>query len=543
VREARAAMSGRAGGGRRGRAGLVFLVLLGAGSTAFASIEPVAYGSATAIVGGTRSAVRPGAERAGVTTKIAWRSCGVRLECGRVRVPLDWAHPGRGTIALPVIRHLASQPGRRIGTLFVNAGGATGSVAAVRAEGDTLDALGGGRFDVVGWALRGTAGSRVVRCFDDARRRAAFWGGRPIPTTASQGRAYLPKTVAFPRGCQHHSGDLLAHVSTTDDARDLDRLRRLVGDRALTYRAVSYGTFLGQTYANLFPGRVRAMALDGLVDPRTVVRGAEARFADTVVAMDPGLDRFEARCQAAGPARCALAGQGPVAARVARLLRRLRLAPIPAPDAAPPGALQYSDVLTALFVTLTNPSAWPQLAIDLDQAAGGDGSALATQARAVLAGVRSAAGEPSAAITCTDSPARQGAGAWQGVIGRLTKVSAIGGPFVGWANWAPCASWPARSADRYTGPWDAATSNPVLVIGTRFDPATPFANARRVARLLPRAVLLTHDGYGHTSEADPSACIQRTTRAYLVRLVAPPRGTICPSDRQPFDPDFGTSPP
>ena len=158
----------------------------------------------------------------------------------------------------------------------------------------------------------------------------------------------------------------------------------------------------------------------------------------------------------------------------------------------------------------------------------------------MLTGVRSAAGDPTSAITCADSPAREGAQVWPRVIDRLTRVSSIGGPFVGWASWAPCASWPATSADRYTGPWDAATENPILVIGTRFDPATPYANARRVARLLPNAVLLTHDGFGHTSEADPSSCVQRLTSAYLVDLVAPPRGTVCPSDRQPFDAGFGT---
>ena len=518
-------------------------------SEAVASVRPLVLGMCVLalIVAAADTAVAAGSAppgvsgRSGVTSRIAWKGCGAQLQCARVRVPLDWSRPRGATISLPVIRHLASRRGRRIGSLFVNAGGATGSVDAVRADGAGLDALGGGRFDVVGWALRGTGGSRVVRCFDDQRSRVRFWGGRPIPTTRSEGLRYLPKSVAYARRCGDRSGGLLAHVSTTDDARDLDHLRRLVGDRRLTYRAVSYGTFLGQTYANLFPRRVRAMALDGLVDPRIVMQGAEARFADTVVAMDQGLARFASRCQVAGPARCALAGAGPVAARVGRLLERLRRAPIPAPAAQPAGALRYGDILTALFVTLTNPAAWPQLATDLDQATDGDGSALATQARAVLGGVRSAAGDSTPAITCTDSPARQGPQAWPQVIRRLTRVSAIGGPFVGWASWAPCASWPARGADRYTGPWDAATPGPILVIGTRFDPATPYANARHVARLLPHAVLLTHDGYGHTSEADPSACVQRATSAYLARLVTPPSGTVCPSDRRPFDPDFGTS--
>lgn len=486
------------------------------------------------------SAHANGSGAPGVTSTIAWTTCGERLECAQVRVPLDWARPGNGTISLPVIRHLASQPTKRIGSLFVNAGGATGSVEAVRAEGDSLDAQSGGRFDIVGWALRGTGGSRVVRCFAGDDERAAFWGGMPIPTTRRQAELTLPRTVGYARRCGRLNGDLLAHLSTTDDARDLDHLRRLVGDWRLTYKAVSYGTFLGQTYANLFPKRVRAMVLDGLVDPRLVMRGAEVRFANTVAGMDQGMEAFAERCEAAGSARCALAGKGPVSMRVAGLLERLRRGPIPAPTAQPPGPLGYGDVLTAAFVSLTNPAAWPGFATALADADAGDGSALATLSRAVLGGVRSGAGDPTAAITCTDSPARQGPDSWPQVIRRLVDASVIGGPFVGWASWAPCASWPAQSVDRYTGPWDASTPGPILVIGTRFDPATPYANARNVAGLLPKAVLLTHDGYGHTSEADPSTCVQQVIRAYLVDLATPPPGTVCPSDREPFDAAFGT---
>jgi pimeloyl-ACP methyl ester carboxylesterase len=476
----------------------------------------------------------------GRTARIAWKPCGKRLQCGQVRVPLDWADPGGPDISVAVIRHLASRPTRRIGSLFVNGGGAAGSVELVRTDGARLDALGRGRFDVVGWALRGTTGSTpMVRCFANQRSRARLWAGLSLPATRAQGLAYLSRTIAYARRCETLSGRLLAHVSTADDARDLDVLRRLVGDRQLTYWAVSYGTFLGETYANIYPGRVRAMVLDGIVDPRIVIEGAATRFANTVSAMDQGLHRFESTCQRTGPARCALARNGPVAARVARLLERLQRASIPAPAAKPRGPLSYGDVLVVLFATLTNPAAWPTLARDLDQGDNGDGSALATQARAVLAAIRSAAGDTANAITCTDSPALEGPRAWPRVIARLTRDSRIGGPVVGWGNWAPCAAWRARSAERYTGPWNRATENPILVVGTTFDPATPYANARRVAQLLGNAFLLTHDGYGHTSEADPSACVVRATSAYLVRLITPPKGAVCRSDRQPFDPDFG----
>jgi pimeloyl-ACP methyl ester carboxylesterase len=195
--------------------------------------------------------------------------------------------------------------------------------------------------------------------------------------------------------------------------------------------------------------------------------------------------------------------------------------------------------MAALFSQLGHPDAWPQLAQELDQAADGDGSSLATEARRAYRIFRSSPnGDGFSALWCADSPARQGSGAWPRIINRLTGVSATRGPFLGWYAWAPCASWPTRSAERYTGPWNASTKNPILVMGLEFDPNTPFANARRVARRLGNAHLLMQQGYGHGTDADPSACAVQAIGAYLVNLAAPAR-PVCPSDRLPFDPDFG----
>ncbi len=476
--------------------------------------------------------------------RIAWRPCGKRLQCARVRVPLDWAHPGGRKISLAVIRHLASRPGRRIGSLFFNPGGpGVSGVDAVRANGAALDALGEGRFDVDSWDPRGTGASTRVRCFSNATSQARFWGvDWSVPTNRAQSLRYVSKTVAFARRCGELSGSLLAHISTADTARDLDYLRRLVGDRQLTYLGWSYGTFLGQTYANMFPPRVRAMALDGVVDPVAFTTSVAASITSNIGDTDLVFAKLLSLCQRAGPARCALAGHGPVAARVNRLLARVRGAPIPTPSATPP-RLTYGDLLLDLYAALGNPASWPRLAVNLERALRGDGSALETeagQARPVLQSALVSA----AALQCADKPApRVGPSAWPQVIGRLTHVSRTSGPVNGWWLWAPCASWPARSAERYTGPWNVATNTPILVVGTRFDPNTPFANARRVARLLGNAVLLTHNGYGHVSIGDPSACVVRATRNYLVDLITPPKGTVCTSDRQPFDPQFGQPPP
>ena len=475
--------------------------------------------------------------------EIGWKGCGEQLECAKVRVPLDWDKPGGRKIKLAVIRHLASRPDERIGSMFVNPGGPSGSAQYVRESGTELDAAGQGRFDVVGWDIRGAVDSTHVRCFRSEQSLAQFFGAWSIPTPGFDSSGIRDTTAALARRCGEVSGGLLRHISTADTARDLDYLRRLVDDRKLTYVGNSAGTFIGQTYAAMFPRRVRALVLDGLVDPEAFTRGTEAGYANQLAATDRGFDGFLSLCESAGPDRCALAGSGPVAARVDALLADLRRAPIPAPLADPPGELTYGDALSAIIIEMSSgPSTWPDLAAQLEQAARGDGSALATKGRVLTAAFSSQDSAPGLAavgLICADSPARQGPGAWRGVLDRLTEVSSIYGPVITWWRWAPCASWPARSADRYTGPWNAETRNPVLVIGTRFDPNTPYGNARRAARRLGNAVLLTHDGYSHTSPRDPSACVENATSEYLVNLATPPPGTVCPSDRQPFDPEFG----
>ena len=304
--------------------------------------------------------------------RIAWSTCyepAKDLECARVAVPLDWQRPDDGKIHLAVIRHRASRPRQRIGSLFFNWGGpGVAGIPKVRDMAAELDAMGRGRFDVVSWDPRGTGDSDHIVCFDSEQGRKAFWGRDwSIPTTSAESAKYVPKTVEFVKRCTSLSGELLAHISTADTVRDLDYLRQLVGDPQLNYRGISYGTFIGQTYANMFPRRVRAMVLDGVVDPSAFTGGTAESIAKSIADADLVFDKFQSLCQSAGPARCDLAAHGPVAPRVRRLLARLRRAPI--------GKLTYGDALIVLWVRLGAPKQWPELATELDKAANGDGSA------------------------------------------------------------------------------------------------------------------------------------------------------------------------
>ena len=182
---------------------------------------------------------------------------------------------------------------------------------------------------------------------------------RPGPVLTTSGEVDRSGTAG-----RQVSGPLLDNISTEDTARDLNRLRQLVGDRTLTYVGLSYGTMIGQTYENLFPRRVRAMLLDGIVDPVEYTASAERRVANQAGSADGVFFRaFVRQCQQAGPSGCALAGHSEsVARRVAALLARVRRAPIPAPHANPPGVLDYSDLLLSTFTPLRIPADWPKFA-------------------------------------------------------------------------------------------------------------------------------------------------------------------------------------
>jgi pimeloyl-ACP methyl ester carboxylesterase len=486
-----------------------------------------------------------------VGAPISWGACDPPvpdredLQCARIRVPLDWDRPRGRTIRLAVIRHFASKPSERIGTLLINPGGPgdTG-VGLVSGDPDGVDAIGGGRFDVVSWDTRGThASTPRVRCFESRHSEQRFWAGASIPTGTAEARRAVRRGAGLARRCGKVSGWLLPHMSTADTARDMDHLRGLMGEEKLTYVGLSYGSYLGQTYANMFPNRVRAMLLNGIVNAVRYSRSAEARLAMFSDAADEVFGQFLSLCASAGPERCALAGgeRSPVE-RWRRLLARLKRGPIPAPGANGTALsrpqLNEGDLLLSQFPPLRAPTTWPQNAADLDAALRGDASALENAASGFTSPDGWGGASTSAAIQCADAPARQRPRSWPRVFKRLKRAGFLQGRVHFAWEWAPCASWPVRGQDNYRGPWNARTPNPTLLINQRYDPNSGYANAVRAEQYLGNAVLLTHQGYGHVFFQNPSACVDKAMADYLTNLVTPPRGTVCQSDQQPFDPDF-----
>lgn len=467
---------------------------------------------------------------------IVWQECGDHLECADVPVPLDWSQPDGEQITLAVIKYAAANADERIGTIFINPGGPgdTG-VGLVRGGGADIAAWGGGRFDIVSWDPRGTHGSSPVRCFPSDDELADFWEGARIPSNDDEATGYVALMKDLAARCGEAMGPVLDNISTASTVRDLEHLRELVGEEKMTFVGLSYGTVIGQTYANMFPDRVRAMLLDGVVDVVAYTTDAEARTTSNAAPTDAVFDRFLALCDEAGPERCALAGHGQTAAeRVAGLFDSARDAPIATAD----GELRYSDLLASSFAPLRAPDMWAQYAESLNAAVQGDISALVEGAAAWRLPSSWAEITKSNAISCLDAPASISIDEWPTVMADIGGSSEMSGAIQGWWLWSPCAAdWPGSSDAAYRGPWDAVTEVPILLINSRYDPNTGYANAVEAEKLLGNAVLLTLDGYGHVSFTDPSACIDAARTAYLVDLEVPERGSVCTADGRPFFPD------
>ena len=480
--------------------------------------------------------------------QLRWTNCGEGFECATARVPLDYDRPRGATISLALIRLPASQPDRKIGSIFLNPGGPGGSgVDLVRDAGRFLfsDQV-RARFDLVGFDPRGVIRSTPLRCFDTLDEAFATLPPFPFPVTPTEERIWIRADREFARACAQRGGPILDHMATANVARDMDLLRQAVGDKKLTYYGVSYGSYLGATYANLFPDKVRALGVDAVIDPIAWAtgRGDQARTQPTFNRMrsDQGayaiLLEFFRLCDRGGD-NCAFS-QGDPRRRYDRLAKRLLEQPAQLPDGQGGTVpFTYNDLVSVTFSALYSPEVWPQLAEflqELDLLTRPQAAAVALRAIASRLGLQQEdypnilEGFPG--VMCSDSDNPGSVGAWKRAADATDRRSPYFGRLLTWFS-SICQPWPGHDADRYTGPFTKRTSNPILVIGSRFDPITPYQGAVTLARLLPASRLLTLDGWGHVS-LTRSACIDSYVNRYLLTTRVPPRGTVCQPNVVPF---------
>jgi pimeloyl-ACP methyl ester carboxylesterase len=508
-------------------AGTVAIVVgLTAACTGSASVRAQAEkGTLHRLTPGSASPNRPSGTETFPAAAVSWTACRGNAgpsgdDCASLRVPLDYGHPTGKTIEIALDRHAAT--GNRIGSLLINPGGPGASgVDSLDYVVSLLSSSVTERFDIVGFDPRGVDRSAPVHCLSGPQLDR-FLDLDPAPTSEAGFQTLVDASRTFDEGCEAMSGDLLPYMSTETAARDMDEIRQAVGDQKLTYLGFSYGTLLGATYADLFPDGVRAMVLDGAVDPATDPLTANISQS---AAFDKELNSFFADC-AARPS-CVWRPRGDLHAAFDALMARIRAQPLPAGGKR---TLGPGDAYYGVAEALYDRATWPDLAAGLESASRGDGSDLIRlfdeYAERGADGTYGNVIAANNAVSCLDEP-------WPrdlNVIRQVASAAKQRAPEFGVPDLfggVTCSLWPVAATGRPHA-IHAPESPPIVVIGSTGDPATPYAGAQALARELEHGVLITRIGDGHTGYR-ASGCVRSNVDLYLTTLAVPTAGLTCPT--------------
>ncbi|MBF4462856.1 MULTISPECIES: alpha/beta hydrolase [unclassified Rathayibacter] len=456
---------------------------------------------------------------------LVWDDCGDEALCADATVPLDWNDPGGATATIALLRRPATD-GHPLGSLLVNPGGPGASgVDFIRTSvGYAVDSALAARYDIVGFDPRGVGASTAVSCLDSAALDSYLYDITP-GTRGSDAwiQAQTASADAFAAGCEQRSGPLLAQLGTTSAARDLDVVRAALGDQTLSYLGYSYGTFLGATYAGLFPDRVGRLVLDGAIDPA-------ASSSDVVLEQAKGFESalrtYLADCL--GSAGCPFTGSVDSAmADVRALLDRVDVSPIRANDGRELGA---NTLVTAIVYPLYSAEGGKNLSEMLTDVRRGSAD-LAFQYADAYNGRTSDGSYPEntteafLAINCVDYSYDADPVAMRANETALVAAAPTIGRYMAYGD-ILCGRWPVA----FTGtraPITAAGSAPILVVGTTNDPATPYVWAQALAGELEAGHLVTYTGEGHTAYNKSNSCVNDAVDAYLLEGTVPAKDPQC----------------
>lgn len=506
------------------------------------------------------------------TPKLDWFKCYQTAECATVKVPRDYDKPAGAKVELGLLRVKARDPKKRLGSLFVNPGGPGGpaiDIAYYSREIFSPEVT--DRFDIVGMDPRGLGVSDNVKCFPGLRQQEPAMAGYQVsfPYTAAQEKAWIKTSKALGKACSKNA--LAKSMSTTEVVRDMELMRRAVGDKKLSYLGWSYGTYIGQVYANMFPDRFRAVVVDGVIDPVSWAgdkanrsKPLEERLRSSEGAWK-ALREILVRCDKVGGELCSFAPGDPVA-NLALIAQRLKAKPLTEVDDFsgevftftysdlvsnllgmlydPAGYLYITDMLTQLIV-LTEPPA----ALSSAQAAAK--KTAASKLSEVLRQNEDRAGHPTrgfpydnfwdvlASVTCTDSQETTKIADYPRYAVAADKRAPYFGRAWLWSS-SVCAgdAFTGNDENAYLGPFNTKTTSPVLFVGNYYDPATNYADAVSSAKRLPNSGLLRSDSWGHTAYGT-SECVTDSVDSYLTTGKLPKTlGKVCKGDLQPYEGEF-----
>lgn len=442
-----------------------------------------------------------------------------------MKVPLDWSNPDNGkTVSITVLRVRSQSQHDRIGSLVVNPGGpgGSGTEAALDLAVSELPQAILDRFDIVGFDPRGVALSDPIKCIP-AKQKDAELNLPPDPTTDAQWQANIAESKKVADECYSVYGKDLTFFSTAETVRDMEALRAKLGDSKLTYLGYSYGTLLGAEYASAYPDKVRALVLDGAVDPTIdSVQQDQTQAAGFQLAFS----HFATNCQKKGSS-CGLGGNPQ--AFVQNLMKSSDAKPIPSGSSKDKRVVQAGAVLLAVISALYDESQWDQLETALVDASKGNGSGILAlddqynerQPDGSYSNIQDA----NSAIGCADETDRPS----------LAEAKQLQPQ---WRASNPLFGGSAASSLAFCSFWKAPPDKPikvtnnhaptVLVIGTTGDPATPISGARHLAALLGSGDLLVWQGDGHTAYPK-TTCVTNDVDTYLIDVKAPTPDSTCPA--------------
>jgi pimeloyl-ACP methyl ester carboxylesterase len=457
-----------------------------------------------------------------IVNPIEWKPCdgsaNTEVECGNIEVPFDYADPDQGSFVLFVKKHNAASPADRIGSMLVNPGGPGfgGSSLADDAQyyfsQDLID-----HFDIIAWDPRGTGESTPsVDCVDTFDE---YFGLDSPPETPDEKQELIDASQAFNDKCAENSGTILPYISTQASAQDINSLRLALGEEKVSYFGFSYGSELGTTWATMFPETVRAIVVDGAVDPNA---SSTEEGMNQAKGFEGQLSTFLKQCSA--KTTCEFHNGGNAEAAFDTLVLDIDAEPLEVSKERTP--VTQGVLFTAVAQAMYSDYYWPQLSEALSAAQKGDGSGILQLYDDYYQrkgdGTYGNELEAFLAISCLDDP---GASSVEDVDSHIedfiTAAPRLGGNF---AYGYSCALWPVKQAAKVTITGKGA--GPIVVVGTTGDAATPLDSTRKMAQSLEKGILIVVDANQHTGYG-ANNCVVKAVDDYLIELTIPTNETTC----------------
>ncbi|MBJ7394298.1 MAG: alpha/beta fold hydrolase [Candidatus Nanopelagicales bacterium] len=463
--------------------------------------------------------------------ELVWKDCkdDKKFQCAEIYVPIDYQNPGDASLTLALKKLSAKQSANKVGSLLINPGGPGGSGTDYVTYAE--DAFGKrlmDSFDIVGFDPRGVAQSTPLDCLTDQEvdEFIAFDG---TPDNEQELKASLEISINLANSCESIANNLIAHVGTQEAARDMDIIRELVGDEKLNFLGASYGTYLGGMYAEIFPDKVGRLVLDGAVDPS--LSGEEQSF-DQAVGLDTALKRFVEDCPQYDDCPLTKRGDGGVQ-EIREFLDSLDAKPLKTED--PDRLLTQAMGVYAVAGFLYSDEWWSYMRQSLATAFKGDGTDLLSindlfNERNDDGTYATNATEAIYAINCFDEPSTSTEEQVREYAKTWIKDAPVFGDYLAWGNLS-CSIWPVKDPNPINK-FVAQTAAPIVVVGTKYDPATPYKWAVGLSSQLVTSVLLTYEGDGHTAYMRGSKCIDNEIENYLVDGIVPSKNITCPAIRK-----------